>query len=73
MPRNLNRRYVKDTEFDLWAVKKKAKWAFNKPNNEAYLRPLILKSPIVSGTERVKHPTQKPDLNGKNHFYPHKP
>ncbi|GAA7235705.1 site-specific DNA-methyltransferase [Helicobacter pylori] len=59
MPRNLNRRYVQDTEFALWAVKKKAKWVFNKPENEKYLRPLILKSPVVSGLERVKHPTQK--------------
>ncbi|PDW94161.1 DNA methyltransferase [Helicobacter pylori] len=30
-----------------------------KPKNEKYLRPLILKSPVVSGLERVKHPTQK--------------
>ncbi|GAA7690738.1 site-specific DNA-methyltransferase [Helicobacter pylori] len=59
MPRNLNRRYVQDTEFALWAVKKKAKWVFNKPENEKYLRPLILKSPVVGGLERVKHPTQK--------------
>ncbi|GAA6960716.1 hypothetical protein HpCHC28_09060 [Helicobacter pylori] len=59
MPRNLNRRYVQDTEFALWAVKKKAKWVFNKPKNEKYLRPLILKSPVVGGIERVKHPTQK--------------
>ncbi len=59
MPRNINRRYVQDTEFALWAVKKKAKWVFNKPENEKYLRPLILKSPVVSGLEKVKHPTQK--------------
>ncbi|WQS34443.1 site-specific DNA-methyltransferase [Helicobacter pylori] len=59
MPRNINRRYVQDTEFALWAVKKKAKWVFNKPENEKYLRPLILKSPVVGGLERVKHPTQK--------------
>ncbi len=59
MPRNINRRYVQDTEFALWAVKKKAKWVFNKPKNEKYLRPLILKSPVVGGLEKVKHPTQK--------------
>ncbi|WRA90999.1 site-specific DNA-methyltransferase [Helicobacter pylori] len=59
MPRNINRHYVQDTEFALWAVKKKAKWVFNKPKNEKYLRPLILKSPVVGGLERVKHPTQK--------------
>ncbi|AFI03734.1 DNA-methyltransferase [Helicobacter cetorum] len=59
MPRNINRRYVQDTEFALWAVKKGAKWTFNKPENKKYLRSLILKSPIVSGIERTKHPTQK--------------
>ncbi|BAW74371.1 DNA-methyltransferase [Helicobacter pylori] len=59
MPKNINRCYVQDTEFALWAVKKKAKWVFNKPKNEKYLRPLILKSPVVSGLEKVKHPTQK--------------
>ncbi len=32
---------------------------FNKPKNEKYLRPLILKSPVVNGLEKVKHPTQK--------------
>ncbi|WP_104747766.1 DNA-methyltransferase [Helicobacter cetorum] len=59
MPRNTNRRYVQDSEFALWAVKKGAKWTFNKPSSEKYLRPLILKSPVVSGIERTKHPTQK--------------
>ncbi|WQX21366.1 site-specific DNA-methyltransferase [Helicobacter pylori] len=59
MPRNIHWRYVQDTEFALWAVKKKAKWVFNKPKNEKYLRPLILKSPVVSGLEKTKHPTQK--------------
>ncbi|AFI06696.1 DNA-methyltransferase [Helicobacter cetorum] len=59
MPRNINRRYVQDSEFALWAVRKGAKWIFNKPKNEKYLRSLILKSPIVSGIERTKHPTQK--------------
>ncbi|BAJ54654.1 adenine specific DNA methyltransferase [Helicobacter pylori F16] len=59
MSKNINRCYVQDTEFALWAVKKKAKWVFNKPKNEKYLRPLILKSPVVSGLEKVKHPTQK--------------
>ncbi|CAJ98947.1 adenine specific DNA methyltransferase fragment 2 [Helicobacter acinonychis str. Sheeba] len=34
MLRNLNRHYIQDMGFALWAVKKKAKWAFNKPNNE---------------------------------------
>lgn len=31
MPRNVNRRYVQDTEFAVWSVKKNEKWTFNKP------------------------------------------
>lgn len=30
MPRNTNRRYVQDMEFAIWAIKKNAKWTFNK-------------------------------------------
>ena len=30
MPRNITRRYVQDMEFAIWAVKKNAKWTFNK-------------------------------------------
>ena len=58
MPRNRNRRYVQDMEFAIWAVKKGAKWTFNKPENSAYLRSLF-KHPIVAGKERTTHPTQK--------------
>ncbi|WP_229203861.1 DNA-methyltransferase [Campylobacter anatolicus] len=58
MPRNIERRYVQDMEFAVWAVKKKAKWVFNKPSNKSYLRS-IYEAPIVSGTERTEHPTQK--------------
>ena len=58
MPRNINRRYVQDTEFALWAVKKKSKWVFNKPDNVSYLR-ANYKTGVVSGRERTKHPTQK--------------
>ena len=58
MPRNTNRRYVQDMEFALWAVKKGAKWTFNKPDNSPYLRSLY-KSPAVAGKERTSHPTQK--------------
>ena len=58
MPRNINRRYVQDTEFAVWAVKEKAKWVFNKPDNIPYLRPLY-KTSTVSGNERTSHPTQK--------------
>lgn len=58
MPRNIERRYVQDTEFAIWAVNKKAKWVFNKPTNIPYLRPSYETS-IVSGKERTNHPTQK--------------
>ncbi len=58
MPRNINRRYVQDTEFAVWAVKKDAKWVFNKPHNVPYCR-TIFEAPIVSGKERTSHPTQK--------------
>ncbi len=58
MPRNINRRYVQDMEFAVWAVKKKAKWMFNKPKDKSYLRSLF-SAPVVSGSERLGHPTQK--------------
>lgn len=58
MPRNTSRRYVQDMEFAIWAVKKKAKWVFNKPDDKPYLRGLFTTS-IVSGNEKLGHPTQK--------------
>ncbi len=58
MPRNINRRYVQDMEFAVWAVKKKAKWIFNKPEDKSYLRS-IYRTSTVSGKERYAHPTQK--------------
>lgn len=58
MPRNINRRYVQDMEFAVWAVKKNAKWVFNKPENVPYLRG-IFSSSVVSGKEKLGHPTQK--------------
>ena len=58
MPRNVDRRYVQDTEFAIWAVKKNAKWVFNKPSNVSYLRSLF-ETPTVSGKEKTIHPTQK--------------
>lgn len=57
MPRNINRRYVLDCEFAIWAVKPGKKWIFNN-ENDGYKRAEI-KTPIVSGNERVNHPTQK--------------
>lgn len=58
MPRNINRRYVQDTEFAVWAVKKNAKWVFNKPEDVSYCR-TIFEAPVVGGKERTNHPTQK--------------
>lgn len=58
MPRNINRRYVQDTEFAIWAVKKGEKWIFNKPHDVSYLR-AEFHTAVVSGKERTKHPTQK--------------
>lgn len=58
MPRNTNRRYVLDTEFAIWAVKPGDKWVFNKPKNTPYIRSEF-RTPVVSGKEKTKHPTQK--------------
>ena len=58
MPRNIQRRYVQDMEFAIWAVKKNSKWVFNKPADVSYLRS-IFKTATVSGKERIGHPTQK--------------
>lgn len=58
MPRNINRRYVQDMEFAIWAVKKNAKWIFNKPDDKPYLRAMFTTS-LVSGSEKLGHPTQK--------------
>ncbi|ECP5912228.1 site-specific DNA-methyltransferase [Campylobacter jejuni] len=58
MPRNVNRRYVQDCEFAIWAVKNGAKWTFNKPIESKYLKPCF-KTSLVSGEEKTSHPTQK--------------
>lgn len=58
MPRNIDRRYVQDMEFAIWAVKKGAKWVFNKPADKPYLR-AIYSTSTVHGKERLGHPTQK--------------
>ena len=58
MPRNVDRRYVQDMEFAIWAVKKNAKWVFNKPIDKPYLRAMFSTS-LVSGKEKLGHPTQK--------------
>ncbi|TKA59639.1 Type II restriction modification system cytosine-5 DNA methyltransferase [Mycoplasmopsis bovis 8790] len=58
MPRNVDRRYVQDTEFAIWAVKSNSKWVFNKPTSKSYLR-ASFETSVVSGREKVSHPTQK--------------
>lgn len=57
MPRNMNRRYISDYEFAIWAVKGNGKWTSNK-DKKGYLIPEI-KTGTVSGREKTKHPTQK--------------
>lgn len=60
MPRNIQRRYVQDMEFMIWAVKSKhSKWVFNKPENVPYQRGWF-QTPTLLGKERTAHPTQKP-------------
>ena len=58
MPRNVNRRYIQDSEFAIWAVKEKSKWIFNKQKDIPYIRSCI-QTPLVSKKEKVGHPTQK--------------
>ncbi len=59
MPRNINRRYVQDMEFAIWAVKSKSsKWVFHK-GNVTYRRGFF-QTPTLLGKERTPHPTQKP-------------
>jgi DNA (cytosine-5)-methyltransferase 1/site-specific DNA-methyltransferase (adenine-specific) len=58
MPRNIERRYVQDMEFAIWAVKKGAKWTFHKLDGYPYMRSMFETS-TVSGNEKIGHPTQK--------------
>jgi DNA modification methylase len=58
MPRNIDRRYVQDTEFAVWAVKPKGKWVFNKRSDKKYER-AEFHTAVVAGKERTSHPTQK--------------
>jgi DNA modification methylase len=57
IPVNIERRYVSDTEFAIWAVKGKP-WTFNKPYNKPYQR-AEFRTPMSSGREKTDHPTQK--------------
>ena len=60
MPRNINRRYVQDMEFAIWAVKSKnSKWIFNRNSSKSYERAFFQTSTLL-GKERTEHPTQKP-------------
>ena len=58
MPRNVERRYVNDCEFAVWAVKEGKPWTFNKPKEVGYLKPVI-ETGIVPGGKKRLHPTQK--------------
>ena len=57
MPRNVERLYVSDVEYAVWAIKKGDKWTFNK-GDCSYRRPEY-SSGVVCGKERLGHPTQK--------------
>lgn len=59
MPRNRDRRFVTDYEVAVYAVKKGAKWTFNRQSDK-YDRPLI-KVPVTPKVEKLitNHPTQK--------------
>ena len=60
MPRNIGRRYVGGIENFIWAVKSpKSKWVFNKSSDKPYERS-VYESPVLAGSERTSHPTQKP-------------
>lgn len=60
MPRNRDRRFITDYEFAIWAVKRGAKWTFNRLN-DTYERPEIICG-VTSKKEKLGkgHPTQKP-------------
>lgn len=58
MPRNVDRRYVNDCEFAVWAVKEGKPWTFNKPKEVGYLKPEIITGVVPGGKKRL-HPTQK--------------
>ena len=58
MPRNVDRRYVNDCEFAVWAVKEGKPWTFNKSNKVGYLKPEIITGVVPGGKKRL-HPTQK--------------
>lgn len=58
MPRNVDRRYVNDCEFAVWAVKEGKTWTFNKPDDVGYLKPEIITGVVPGGKKRL-HPTQK--------------
>ena len=59
MPRNRDRRYVTDFECAVWLTNKKAKWTFNR-QDENYERPLF-KGRLTPKSEKVGHTTQKPE------------
>ncbi len=58
MPRNRDRRYITDYECAIWCVNEKAKWTFNRQDDN-YQRPLF-KGALTKKSEKVAHPTQKP-------------
>ena len=60
MPRNRDRRFITDYEVAVWAVKKGAKWTFNRLS-DTYEIPEIVGG-LTPKSEKLNggHPTQKP-------------
>lgn len=60
MPRNRDRRFITDYEVAVWAVKKGAKWTFNRLS-ATYEIPEIVGGLTPKSEKKVSsHPTQKP-------------
>jgi len=58
VPRNINRRYVVDTEYIVWLAKKGARWTFNRIDKK-FQRPKFVTTSVL-GKEKTIHRTQKP-------------
>ena len=58
MPRNVERRYVSDTEYAISAIKPKNKLTFNKHEKKSYIISEF-NSSVVSFKEKITHPTHK--------------
>lgn len=67
MPRNRDRRYITDSEYGVWVVRKNSKWVFNR-KSEKYDRPEY-RYPIVAGAEKNRAPDTKASSLDERHYY----